>query len=478
MRLCLAALLTLAALPTLAACRPGPRVAATAAPEAPELPASFDAAQVDAWVAAALRRHAIVGAQLVVAKDGKIVLSRSYGEVARGGPAVTADTAFAIGSITKQFVCAAALVLEHEGKLAMTDTVAAHWPELTRAADITLDDLGSHLSGYPDYYPLDFLDRRMQAPIEPDALIARYAGMPLDFEPRTRWSYSNTGFIMLGRLIERRAGEPLGAWLGAHFFGPAGMRHASLDPPSGTPGLATGHTRFVLGEPEVAPREAPGWIFAAGGIYASAEDLMRWNLALAGDALVPAEARRKLTTPRVLADGRSTDYGCGLGVRQLAGETVWTHSGAVSGFLAHAAFVPRTKTGVVLLANTDGAPVGDLQQALLGVLLAPPQNVPTVAGPGAKQVAGELFAALQAGRIDRARVSEELAFYYDEDRLRAAQERLSPLGAPERIEVDRPRERGGMEVTVLRFVFADRTIRASMYRAPSGEVQQFLLLPE
>lgn len=470
--------ITLLVLSLSMACTPKATVVPHAeTPDAPP-PAVFDVAAVDAWANTQLTRDGIVGAQLVVARDGAVLMSRSYGATAVGGPPVTDDTAFAIGSVTKQFVCAAALMLEHEGKLVMSDPVAKYWPSATRATDITLDDLGSHLSGYPDYYPLDFVDRRMQAPIAPEDLIARYAGLALDFEPRTRWSYSNTGFIMLGRLVERQAGTPLGQWLAEHIFGPSGMKHASLDPPDDAAGLARGHTRFALGDPEPVAREASGWLFAAGGIYASAGDLMRWNFALAGDAVVPAEAKRKLTTPRVLADGRGTDYGCGLGVRHQGGETLWSHSGAVSGFLAYNAFVPRTRTGVVLLVNTDGAPAGDLHLALFNLLLTPALAVPIVAGPPAADVARALFGQLQAGRLEPRGISEEMAIYYDAKRVAAASKRVRPLGPPTRVEADRPRERGGMEVTVVRLVFADRTIRASMYRTPDGVVQQFLLLPD
>lgn len=441
-------------------------------------PQVFDAAAIDAWVATQLQRHKVVGAQLVIAKDGDVVLTRSYGHVTVGGDAVTDETAFAIGSVTKQFVCVAALKLEAQGKIAMTDPVAKYWPNLTRAADVTLDDLGSHLSGYADFYPLDFLDRRMQQPIEHDDLIAQYAGRPLDFEPRTKWSYSNTGFIMLGRLVEQESGVALGKWMGEQLFAPAQMEHASLDPPDDAWGLARGHLRFALGDPEPIRREAPGWIFAAGGIYASAADLMRWNFALAGDALLPADAKRKMTTPRVLTDGRSTDYGCGLGVRNQGGEVIWSHSGAVSGFLAFNAFVPRTKTGVTLLVNTEGVPVGDVHQAVLGLAIAPAQHVPVIAGKPAAEVAREIFVGLQAGALDPSKAGEELVAFYDAKRLAAARSRLGALGSPTRVEIDRPRERGGMEVTSVRIVLPDRMLRATMFRSTDGRVQQFLVLAE
>lgn len=453
-----------------------PPVPPTAA--APPPPQTFDVAGIDAWVGAALERQQVVGAQLVIAKDGEIVLTKSYGLVAVGGEPVKDDTAFAIGSVTKQFVCAAALKLEAAGKIAMTDPVAKYWPNLTRAAEVTLDDLGSHLSGYADFYPLDFLDRRMQQPIEHDDLIAQYAGCPLDFEPRTKWSYSNTGFIMLGRLVEKESGTPLGKWMAENLFEPASMQHASLDPPDDAWGLAKGHLRFALGPPEPIRREAPGWIYAAGGIYASASDLMAWNFALAGDSILPAKQKTAMTTARTLTDGRSTDYGCGLGVRNQGGEVIWSHTGAVSGFLAFNAFVPRTKTGVTLLVNTEGVPIGDVHQAVLGLAIMPAQNVPVIAGKPAMDVAREIFVGLQAGKLDPAKAGEELVAFYDEKRLAAARTRLGPLGSPVRVEVDRPRERGGMEVTSVRIVLPDRTLKATMFRSPDGRVQQFLVLAE
>jgi CubicO group peptidase (beta-lactamase class C family) len=120
---------------------------------------------------------------------------------------VETDTLFAIGSITKQFTCALVLLLAEEGKLSLQDPVARYFPDLTCANDITLLDLMNNVSGYADYYPLDFVDRRMRQEISPDDLLRRYAGGQLDFEPGSRYSYSNTGFILLGRIVEKVSGE-------------------------------------------------------------------------------------------------------------------------------------------------------------------------------------------------------------------------------------------------------------------------------
>jgi D-alanyl-D-alanine carboxypeptidase len=118
---------------------------------------------------------------------------------------VTPRTMFAIGSVAKRFTCSALMMLAEEKKLSLTDPVSKYFPRLTRAKDVTLLDLGGHLSGYRDYYPLDFADNEMLKPAAADAIIDEYATRPLDFEPRSRYSYSNTGFIILGRSSKRRA---------------------------------------------------------------------------------------------------------------------------------------------------------------------------------------------------------------------------------------------------------------------------------
>src|SRR5207302_1862880 len=164
-------------------------------------------------------------------------------------------------------------------KLSLDRKVAADYPSLTRANDITLLDLFQHVSGYPDFYPLDFVDRRMQRDIAPDALIAQYASGKLDFAPGTRWSYSNTGYIIAGRMVERAAGVPIRQLFEERLFTPAGLVHTAYVPPD-SPALATGYTSFALGDPERAAREPEGWLYTAGGLYSTATDLLHWDLAL------------------------------------------------------------------------------------------------------------------------------------------------------------------------------------------------------
>src|SRR5204863_4586753 len=137
-----------------------------------------------------------------------------------------------------------------QGKLSVQDKVAKYYPNLTRAKDITLLDLMNHVSGYPDYYPLDFVDRRMKQAIAADELLRQYAGGKLDFEPGSRYSYSNTGFILLGRVIEKVSGESLGSFLTRRLFKPLGMDHTFYELDAADGRLARGYLSFLLSEPE------------------------------------------------------------------------------------------------------------------------------------------------------------------------------------------------------------------------------------
>ena len=153
---------------------------------AAEPPTKYDLAAIDAYVARQVKDKGFVGLSVAVMRDGKIVFAKGYGKrpLAKDLP-VEPDSSFAVGSITKQFTCACAFLLAEEGKLSIDDPVSKYFPDLTRAKDITVRDLMNHTSGYPDYYPLDFLDRRMLKPISFEGMLKDYAGVKLDFEPGT-----------------------------------------------------------------------------------------------------------------------------------------------------------------------------------------------------------------------------------------------------------------------------------------------------
>lgn len=445
----------------------------------PPAPTTFEPAAVDAYLAAWVKEKGLVGLAVTVVKDGRTVLAKGYGQatLAATNRPVQPDTRFAIGSLTKQFACACVWLLAEDGKLSVNDKVAKFYPGLTRAQDISLLDLMQHTSGYPDYYPLDYVDQRMRRGIDPDELLRQYAGGSLDFEPGSNYSYSNTGYILLGRIVEKVSGESFASFLGRRILGPLEMRDTVYEPAPDAPNLAEGYSNFALSPPEPIDPEGRGWLGAAGGIYSTGADLARWNLALVEGRVLQPASYRAMIAPRTLSNGKVSDYGCGLGVRTQNGRPLLSHSGAVAGFNAWNVVIPSTRSSISLLCNLDGG-LGTLPNQLLGLLLKETPNVPKVAAAPALETARTLFKALQDGRIDRTGLSSDFNVYLTDDRLRRASQRLRGYGQPTAGELASSHERGGMEVTVCRLTFKKGALRTLMYRRPNGLIEQYFVYPD
>ena len=450
-----------------------PSIAATV-----NLPATLDRSELDAFLEARVKEAKLVGLSVAVVKHGEVVLAKGYGRrsLADARP-VEPDTLFAIGSVTKQFTCACILLLAEDGKLKVRDRVAKYYPDLTRAKDITLLDLMNHVSGYPDYYPLDFVDRRMQRAIDPDELLRQYAGGKLDFEPGAQYSYSNTGYILLGRVVEKVSRQPFGEFLAKRILKPLGLKHTVYEPEPNDPRVADGYTTFALSDPEAVAPEARGWIGAAGGIFSTPSDLAQWDLALSAGKVLKRASFELMTRARRLSDGRTSDYGCGLAGRWQGGRRVLTHTGAVSGFNASNAFVPDTRSAVVVMVNLEGG-LGELPADLLTLLLKVPAIVPDIAGLPPADAAKAMFAQYQAGRVDRSKLSEECNHFLTGAKLAEASTRLQRFGEPTKVDLLSRRERGGMEVSETRLHFASGALRTLMYRQPDGQVEQFFVNEE
>ncbi len=438
-------------------------------------PPPVDVAEIDSLIRKTVTQKRLVGLSVGVAQDGRVVLARGYGmaSLAAREP-VTPETEFAVGSVTKQFTCAALFLLAQDGKLHLTDSVSTYLPTLTRGDDITLLDLGQHVSGYRDFYPLDFVDREMLKPTTADDVIREYATRPLDFQPGTRWSYSNTNFLILGRVIEKASGESYGSFLAARLLGPLKLQHTSFEPAAGRsgPALATGYTSFALGAPTPATPEARGWTGAAGGIWSTPADLITWDLALADGKVISPASYRLMTTPRRLTDGTSTGYGCGEFVDTRGRALVVSHGGAVSGFVTSNTVIPSTRSAVVLMANEDFASLGDLSNAIVAKLL-PRAGLPAVQGPPALEAARELLASLRLGRPDRTTLGDEFNAYLTPARVAEAQARL--WAGVSNLVLENRVERGGMEVAALRFLVGTVPAQALLYRTPDGKIQEFLM---
>jgi hypothetical protein len=182
-----------------------------------------------------------------------------------------------------------------------------------------------------------------------------------------------------------------------------------------------------------------------------------------------------MTQTRQLTDGRISWYGCGLSLSVRNGRTVLNHGGAVAGFTASNTVVPSTRSAAVLLSNLDSGAGAVFSKLVEAILPVPPTGVPTIAGPPAVETHKLMLTAYQTGKVDRALLGEEFNWFLTDAKLRVASLKLKPYGEPTKAELESTNERGGMEVTTVRFTFAGGALKGLMYRTPDGKIQQFFV---
>jgi CubicO group peptidase (beta-lactamase class C family) len=304
--------------------------------------------RIDAAIGPAFRAEE-PGAVVLVVKDGQTVLRKAYGvaDVATHAPLAPA-TPLAIGSMTKQFTATAVMLLAQRGKLAVNDSLTRYLPDYpVRGRTITIEHLLTHSSGIPDYATTPDWPAHLADTLTPDALIASFQDRPLDFEPGARYAYSNSNYVLLGRIIEKVSGLPYADFLEQNIFAPLGMRDTGVRPPG-----APGHVLLANGFEHAAPTNA-SQLYAAGGLVTTVDDLDRWNAAIAESKLLGAAGWATMFTPHKLADGTVTEYGYGFQVDRWQDTTTIRHGGRIPGYESFAMRLPERQLYVAVLANRD-----------------------------------------------------------------------------------------------------------------------------
>jgi CubicO group peptidase (beta-lactamase class C family) len=428
--------------------------------------------KIDTLATEALEQSGVPSASIAVVKDGKIVYLKAYGS-ARLEPKTPATSGmrYSIGSISKQFTAAAMLLLQEQGKLSLDDKVAKFIPELTRANDVTIRQLLSHTSGYQDYWPQDYVMPMMLQPVTAAKILDTWARKPLDFDPGTKWQYSNTNYVIAGVIIEKASGKPLLQFLKDKVFAPLGMTSvANIDEKRLGDTDPTGYMRYALGPLRVAPKEGPGWLFAAGELAMTAEDLAKWNISMMDQKLLRPASYRELEREAQLNNGLGTRYGLGVSLATEAGHRAVSHGGEVSGFVSESIVFPDERVSIVALTNQDASSAADdIAHGIVPLLFE--QNDP--ATPAKLEQAKKIFDGLQHGTIDRSLFSDNANAYFSEQALQDFATGLSPLGTPKQFTQVRQGLRGGMTLRVYLVRFEKQTLRAWTYEWPNGKLEQY-----
>jgi D-alanyl-D-alanine carboxypeptidase len=363
---------------------------------AADAPSAAIVKKIDSDVQNVLRRFEVPGAAVIVITGGHVSFVEAFGsrDVQRHLP-IRTDTFFEIGSITKQFTAASVLQLQQAGKLQIDRPLSDYLPDAPHAKEVTLRQLLTHTSGLHDYLdmPPDDLDRLASQPISYRNLIARVASLPLDFAPGSRWSYSNTGYLLLGKVIETVSGEAYKNYLQRHILTPLKMKSTYTTADEGRlQNMAIGY-HHVAGKRERAPIIDPDWANAAGFLVAPLRDLATWDEALRGGKVISAQSYRMMTTSFMTTKGESTDYGFGFFLNPVYGEPRIGHTGGSLGFTTADEYFPRQNVRIIAFTNLhdEGPEAGE---ALTNVLFA--DLYPAVAAKAQKPAPGEKAAITRA----------------------------------------------------------------------------------
>ncbi|MAG57630.1 MAG: hypothetical protein CMJ83_15160 [Planctomycetes bacterium] len=312
--------------------------------------------QVDAVVQKNLKALRIPGLAIGVARGGKVLLAKGYGRAdLENNVVVEADTVFRAGSITKQFTAALIMKLTEAGKLSLDDELHKHLPDFPKKKHrITLRQLLSHTAGVRSYTSLkEKWRKRSRLDLDHEDLLAVFKDEPLDFPPGTQWVYSNSGYYLLGMVIEKVTGLTYQKHLERTLLRPLGMGRTYYDDTRriikkrahgyDVRGRSTRNADFIsMKQP-----------FAAGGLATTVGDLIVWVQAVAAGKVVSEDSLATMTTRTLLKSGRSVDYGFGLALGNLAGKRIIAHGGSINGFSCNLSWLPdHDDTVIAVLSNS------------------------------------------------------------------------------------------------------------------------------
>ncbi len=348
-----------------------------AAAQAPT-PAQLSA-YADSVVKAAIDQHQAVGVSVAVVKNGQTILAKGYGFAdLENDVSATPNTVYRIGSVTKQFTSAAIMRLSEQGKLSLDDTLQKFFPSYpVQGHRVTVRHLLNHTSGIKSYTGLGpKWFSKMRLDLAHDTLLAMFANEPFDFSPGDKWAYDNSGYFLLGMIVEKVSGKTYAKYLEDEFFTPLGLKNTFYC-----------DLRPIIKHRAQGYSAAPGGTFlnadlismtqpyAAGSLCSTVLDLAAWARALAGGKVVSPASYAQMSTPLKLNDGKALTYGFGLGTGALDGHRQVSHGGGINGFGAQLSHYVDDSLVIVVLTNIEAAAANKLERAIAKRALGVPEKV-------------------------------------------------------------------------------------------------------
>jgi D-alanyl-D-alanine carboxypeptidase len=434
--------------------------------------------KIDAAANKVLAETAVPSASLGIVKDGMIVYTHAYG-LAHLRPDLSAmpDMAYPIGSISKQFTATAILLLQQDGKLKLDDPIGKFFPELTRASDITIRNLLTMTSGYEDYAPQDYIIPAWLKEEQPIDIIHEWAEKPLDFEPGTKWQYSNTNFVLAALIVQKVSGEPFAKFIRDRVLTPAGLDGVVNTYTEREKLRVTGYVSYALAPPREQPLEAAGWYFGDGDLAMPAMSLLKWDLGIMNQSLLTPASYAQMETSFKLKDGTDTNYGLGIFTSASDGRRKIEHGGEVGGFVSENVLYPDEHIAIVVLTNeVASSAAGSIASAITPLLFAPSSASTSASDPFAAKLT-MIFSSFQQGAIDRSLFTPDCNAYFDPAALADFKSTLAPLGTIAGVTRTRTSLRGGMTFGLYRVAFSGgSSVIVTVYLMPDGKIEQLLVV--
>ena len=342
------------------------------------------------------------GAAAIVVRDGRVVYrgASGLGNVEKKTP-LQADAVFRLGSVTKQFTSLAIMMLVEQGKIGLQDPIDKYLPGYPmQGRAVTVEHLLTHTSGIQSYTDIPgYMQKKVQADLTVQQLVDGFKNEPMQFEPGTRYRYNNSGYVLLGAIIEKVSGQTYEAFVADRIFRPLGMTHSYYG--TDEPKIA----KFVNGYSDggkparVLSMTQP---YAAGSLLSTVDDLTVWDAALYTEKLVKRTSLERIWTPYRLADGTTTGYGYGWQMATLRGRGTMEHGGGIFGFSTYVMRMPGDRVYVAVLCNSDSpaAPPSYVAKRLGAIALGEPfpNQVATTVDPQLLRGYTGVYAAEKAPR--------------------------------------------------------------------------------
>ena len=331
------------------------------------------AAKAEQFVNALVAQNQFTGTVLV-AREGKPIFRKGFSFANRewdiaNGP----ETKFRLGSITKQFTATAILELVEAGKLKTDDPISKYYTDAPASwSKITIHHLLTHTSGIPSYTSIPgFFQKEAMFDLTPAEIVKLTQDQPLEFEPGEKWKYDNSGYILLGYVIEKVSGQSYADFIRQHIFEPLGMRDTGYDNTKDVLRHRASGYVYNSGHWLNAPYLAMTLPYAAGSLYSTVDDLLAWDQALYAGKLLSAESFQKMFTPY------KNGYGYGWGIGKQFDRKMISHNGGINGFSTIISRYPDDKVTIIVLANMQTNAAGRIAKALAGMVFGVPPVVHT-----------------------------------------------------------------------------------------------------